>query len=160
MTNLARRRFFKGRQNSTHQALPWAVSKTDFFDKCERCTLCISACETQIIKKGDGGFPTIDFSQGECSYCYQCASVCPQPIFNLKSTNPWQQTVSIDASCLTMQKVTCRSCEDACEPMAITFKAILASPAQPVINTDLCNGCGACIKPCPTQSLTISQGEH
>jgi len=158
MTNLARRRFFQPRRSVPEQALPWIKSSRHFLDNCTRCNACLDNCETKIIVKGNGGFPTIDFSKGECSFCYQCAQSCPEQLFSARSESPWQQIIAIEKTCLAFNQVDCRSCEDACESMAINFKPTLGGPAKPLIDTDLCSGCGACIKPCPTQSITIDTG--
>lgn len=157
MANLARRNIFN-RGPKSLQLLPWIVSQGDFIEGCSRCDKCISQCETSIIIKGSGGFPEIDFSRDECTFCYQCAQACPESLFAPEHQPPWAQKIAIDKHCLTYQKVTCRSCEDVCEPMAINFKAVLGGPAQPMVDLDSCNGCGACIKPCPTNSIQINAG--
>jgi ferredoxin-type protein NapF len=156
MANLARRKFFSRGTPTEQQLLPWVSSSEVFYDQCSRCDVCKNACETNIITKGDGGFPTIDFTKGECTFCYACAQSCPENLFDNKEQTPWTVSAVIDDTCLTAQKITCRSCEDNCEPMAIKFKPTLGGPSIPSINPDLCNGCGACIKPCPTQSIKIS----
>ncbi|MEH6443207.1 MAG: ferredoxin-type protein NapF [Oceanospirillaceae bacterium] len=158
MVNLSRRKLFSRNSDPSLQQLPWAKLGDEFYDKCSRCNDCIQACETQIITKGTAGFPKVDFKLGECTFCYQCADVCKEPIFEPQSTRPWQNVIDITVSCLALQKVTCRSCEDVCEPMAITFKAVLGGPAQPKVDLDLCNGCGACVNPCPTNSINMILG--
>ena len=59
---------------------PWSVNEADFTDKCTRCGDCILVCETQIIVKGDGGFPEIQFDKGECTFCQK---MC----FSLRTTD-------------------------------------------------------------------------
>tara|TARA_Y100001960_G_scaffold222999_1_gene233340 strand:+ start:2699 stop:3046 length:348 start_codon:yes stop_codon:yes gene_type:complete len=113
-------------------------------------------CETKIISKGDGGFPTVDFQLDECTFCYQCADVCPEPIFLDKHEQPWNAKAAINTSCLAQQNVECRSCGDMCETMAINFKLEIGKVAQPVIELDECNGCGACVAVCPTSSINVS----
>ncbi len=157
MANLARRNFF-ARNAKNIQQLPWIKSHDEFMDACTRCDKCIEQCETAIIIKGNGGFPEIDFNIDECTFCYQCAAACPESLFTQREQAPWSQKITIDDLCLTHKKVTCRSCEDVCEPMAISFKAVLGGPSQPVVDLDLCNGCGACIKPCPSNSIKITTG--
>jgi ferredoxin-type protein NapF len=159
MANLARRNLFSRNRKSV-QTLPWIKSHDDFIDACTRCNKCIEQCETNIIVKGSGGFPEIDFTIDECTFCYQCAQACPESLFAEQQQTPWLQKIVIDDQCLTLKKVTCRSCEDTCEPMAISFKAILGGPAQPMVEPDLCNGCGACIKPCPSNSIKMNIGNN
>ncbi|MCV6039462.1 ferredoxin-type protein NapF, partial [Escherichia coli] len=72
--------------------------------------------------KSDGGFPSVDFSIDECTFCYQCANVCPEPLFLAETEQPWHAKAVISDSCLAKQNVECRSCGDMCDPMAIQFK--------------------------------------
>ncbi len=157
MVDLARRRLFS-RKSADESAvlMPWVASISSFTDDCTRCGKCISQCENNIIINGDGGFPTVDFSKGECTFCYQCAEVCPEPIFLPQSHQPWQAKAQITQSCLANQNVECRSCGEMCDTMAIQFKLQLNKVAQPVINNDDCNGCGACVAVCPTSAIQVS----
>ena len=157
MVDLTRRRLFSRKSaEEVSSLLPWVAATDSFTDDCTRCGKCVEACETHIIVNGDGGFPTVDFSRGECTFCYQCAEVCPEPIFLPKSESPWQAKAAIKESCLATQNVECRSCSDMCDPMAIEFKLQLNKVAQPVINLDGCNGCGACVSVCPTAAIHVS----
>ncbi len=160
MTNLARRRLFTGGGTDAHQLLPWIISEQQFYDQCSRCSACSFACTENIIVKTSGGFPGIDFQQGECTFCYACADACEMPLFHPIAQQPWQQQVVVQSSCLAHQGVTCRSCEDHCEPQAINFPPKIGGQAMPSINSDLCNGCGACIQPCPTNALQMTDTQE
>lgn len=152
---LSRRRLFK-RDSQPLISLPWVNPEVDFIATCTRCEACVSACETNIIRHGDGGFPTIDFSQGECTFCQQCADACPEPIFDTNQSAPWpEQKVAVTQSCLAHQGVYCRSCGELCEQEAISFKPGISS--VPEIDVADCTGCGACIAPCPTQAIAVIQ---
>ncbi|BDA61308.1 ferredoxin-type protein NapF [Shewanella xiamenensis] len=131
----------------------------EFTDICTRCSACITACETKIIFKGDGGFPEVSFKDNECTFCTQCATVCPeQKLFDLTQT-PWQHIAEIQDNCLTFQGIWCQSCKDACEPRAISFTLSVGKAPMPKIDTSLCTGCGACVAPCPNQAISIKQAE-
>lgn len=110
-----------------------------------------------IIVNGDGGFPSVDFTRDECTFCYQCAEVCPEPIFVAQSDQPWQANASIGQQCLAAQNVECRSCGDSCDPMAIQFHLAPGKVAQPIIHSDECNGCGACVSVCPTSAISVTR---
>ncbi|MGR5236923.1 ferredoxin-type protein NapF [Vibrio alfacsensis] len=157
MVDLSKRRLFAKKtqqDNSVH--LPWLASPTRFTDDCTRCGKCIEACETKIITKSDGGFPAVNFSHDECTFCYRCADACPEPLFLAETEQPWQAKAEISSHCLAKQNVECRSCGDMCDTMAIQFKLELGRVAQPKLNLDECNGCGACVSVCPTSSINVS----
>lgn len=136
--------------------LPWISTPQTFTEDCTRCGKCISQCDTQIIVQGDGGFPTIDFTLDECTFCYRCADACPEPIFNPKDEEPWSAKAKISQACLATKNVECRTCGEACDSMAIKFTLSLGQVAQPSITTNDCTGCGACVSVCPTTAITVS----
>lgn len=136
---------------------PWAVANHDFIESCTRCGDCIQVCESKILIKGDGGFPEVDFDKGECTFCQKCAVVCEQPIFRELSQPAWAHKIEITAQCLTEHKIECRSCQDSCPMSAIRFRLQLGGVAKPVVNSDSCNGCGACIAACPVSAIKISK---
>ncbi|GAK87861.1 ferredoxin-type protein NapF [Vibrio ponticus] len=82
MVDLSRRRLFtrKAAQEDSVR-LPWLTTPERFTDLCTQCGECLQACETNIIVKGDGGFPQVDFTIDECTFCYQCADTCPESLF-------------------------------------------------------------------------------
>lgn len=152
------RRFSTKKRGSslTQQRLPWVNNEVDFVSQCTRCEKCITACEEQIIVKGDGGFPIVDFTKGECTFCEACATQCPEHLFDLTTTPAFAHQISINKECLAKQSVECRSCSDMCETQAIRFQLVLGSVAQPQINFDACNGCGGCVAACPTSAISMT----
>ncbi|EGQ7930922.1 ferredoxin-type protein NapF [Vibrio vulnificus] len=160
MVDLSRRRLFSRKKvDDGLIRLPWLADRMQFTDQCTRCGKCVEQCETQIIVKGDGGFPTVDFSIDECTFCYRCAEICPESLFLAKDAQPWQARAIINESCLSYHNVECRSCGEMCEPMAIQFKLEIGKVAQPQINLDECSGCGACVSVCPSSSINVSINE-
>ena len=160
LVDIARRRLFsrmpKAEINTkAPQRMPWLVDETFFINGCSRCGKCIGACETAIIFSGDGGFPEVDFKLGECTFCEKCADVCPEPLFIPRTQPAWKQVAQISEQCLSLNGVECRSCGDMCEYSAIRFKLQLGGVAKPILNQDECTGCGACIKPCPADAISI-----
>lgn len=156
MVDLSKRRLFKPNiAPIKSSALPWLKQPTTFTDQCTRCGLCLAACETKIIVTSDGGFPHVDFSKGECTFCYQCADVCQESLFIGRENVAWADRAAIDSACLAKNKVDCRCCDESCDLGAISFRHAVGGPATPVIATDSCNGCGACVATCPTNSITI-----
>ncbi|UUM32586.1 ferredoxin-type protein NapF [Vibrio japonicus] len=157
MVDISKRRFFtRNQMDESTIRLPWLAEPERFIDLCTRCGKCAGNCETKIITKGDGGFPTVDFGVDECTFCYRCAEACPEPLFLSKEEKPWDAKATINGSCLANNNVECRSCGDTCDTMAITFKLEIGKVAQPNIDIDECTGCGACVSVCPTSSINVS----
>ncbi|WGV98204.1 ferredoxin-type protein NapF [Vibrio sp. YMD68] len=157
MVNLSRRRLFSRATNDDDSLrLPWLTSVDGFIQDCTRCGKCIEACENKIIEKGDGGFPTVNFSIDECTFCYQCAETCPEPLFERQESTPWLAEITINNQCLAYNNVECRSCSDVCDAMVIKFTPELGKVAQPKLELDECTGCGACVSVCPTSAIKVS----
>lgn len=153
--DLSRRSILFGRKPNldevAHFYPPWAV--TGFTDQCTRCGDCLKVCPTQILHKGDGGFPEVDFQAGECTFCGFCRSACTAGALNAPQT--WTQAISISSACVAQQGVDCRVCGESCEPAAINFRLQIGQVAQPHLDPESCTGCGACIAPCPVQAISI-----
>jgi ferredoxin-type protein NapF len=161
MVDLARRNFFRGKIKSTPSAirLPWVINEQHFIDGCTQCGDCATSCEENIIIKGDGGFPEIDFAKGECSFCQKCIDVCEQPLFigdREDNQTAWQLNIEIKGTCLAMNQVVCQSCQDSCETEAISFKYLTSKTPQPQIELDKCNSCGACVSICPQNAIELT----
>ena len=145
--------FVRTKTVSIENLLPWIKDEQQFVEKCNQCGDCLTVCPTNIIIKGDGGFPSIDFRKGECEFCGECATVCSTPLFEPITTLPWLKKAFINDNCLATKNVICRSCAESCDQQALTFK--IAISAVPEIDLTRCNGCGACLSPCPTDAISI-----
>lgn len=136
---------------------PWAVAEETFTSSCDRCGRCSQACPAHILVPGRGGFPVVDFSQGECLFCAECVDACtPGALRKSANQAPWSLKASVDAeTCIAFQGVECRACSDPCEPRAIRMRPRVGGVALPDIDLPSCTGCGACYAPCPVQALSI-----
>lgn len=155
--NLSRRGLLFGRSRVIKAGLrpPGALAEAAFLDACTACDDCSKACPSQIIVHGDGRFPEMDFTHGECTFCGDCQSACKTGA--LTGAKPdWKVQIAND-KCIASQGVECRVCGEACAARALVFRPRLGGVALPEIDTDRCNGCGACIAPCPMQALSIKE---
>lgn len=155
---LTRRALLKAKFNSSQQTvrLPWVRDNIEFTETCTRCHDCISICPEKILVKGDGNFPEIDFNRGECTFCADCVKSCSEDLFTSLDDNPWLLTATITEQCLVFQGIHCMVCREQCEPEAISFTHKVGLPPTPHLKQSLCNGCGACFKPCPGQAIKLS----
>lgn len=163
-SQVSRMQFLRGdfKGNEIPLRPPWAIDEILFTEICTSCGDCISHCPTHIIKAARGNYPIIDFTQGECLFCEQCTSVCqPQALIKTTHKIPWQIYATVDKNvCIAHQGVECRSCYDPCQSRAITMPLRLGAISFPVIDTDSCNGCGACISTCPTQAISMTNHDE
>ncbi len=159
MVDLSRRSMLTGSwRNASNGILPpWARETTYFLAHCLRCDACIQACEADILQRG-GGYPSVDFKRGECSFVMPVR----RPVPNRFSSAPHQGTGSgftLTENCLARQSVECHRCQDSCEPMAITFRPTLSGIYQPQLDSQACNGCGACVY-LPPLSAIKAENHH
>lgn len=157
--NLERRGFLQGKKVSLARPfrLPWSINELIFTTYCNQCGDCLPVCEAGVIVIGDGGYPIVDSERGECTFCGACVTACSQPLFiDDKSQAAWPAELSINDSCLAKKQIYCDSCRDSCTQNAIQFKYLGSAIPIPVVDNNLCNGCGACVSICPQQAAQLS----
>jgi ferredoxin-type protein NapF len=161
--NLDRRSFLRGRSPKFNKAAihpPWTRPIDEFITQCTRCSDCATACPTGIIIKGDGGYPEVDFSRGECLFCEKCIQSCKADAFihNIEKTanNAWSLVTTVLPNCLSLNRVMCRACGDHCDVQAIRFQLKVGGIAEPIIQDELCTACGACLYVCPESAIQIT----
>ncbi len=161
--DISRRSFLRGKIKSPDKAVirpPWSLEEATFIERCNRCNSCISACPEKIITAGDGGFPEINFRQGECTFCHECVNSCEANAFkpiNLAALDKdaWSLKIEILSKCLSLNAVVCRICGDNCDEQAISFKLQLGGVSTPVVDNGVCTGCGNCLFTCPENAISI-----
>ncbi len=160
MTDLnSRRNFLRGRFSKRQGPLrpPWSLAEDDFLQACTRCGDCVKTCPTQIIGEGDGGYPVIDFADGECTFCADCVTVCKSGALKRRQDQlPWHIRARIGEDCLARQGIECRVCGEQCAAGAISFPLQPGVISVPEVDTARCTGCGACVEPCPTRTITVA----
>lgn len=152
----SKRALFRRLSNQSAEVLrpPWAIDEYEFVNTCTACGACRLACETNIIKLDKRNQPCVDFNEGECTFCKNCVEACENEALFYTDT-PWSTATTVNSSCLAHNHVHCQSCSDHCEQQAIHFAISTHGISKPKINSQSCNGCGACISICPQQSIEI-----
>lgn len=156
----SRRGFLRGRTHSVTNEIrpPWAVDEERFEQLCTRCGECLKLCPTQVIRLGDGAFPVVDFSLGECLLCGDCVTACkPMALHRIDGAEAWTLRASLGASCLARHSVECRVCGEMCGMSAIRFRPRLGGVAMPELDSERCTGCGACFAPCPVGAIVMER---
>ena len=157
---MSRVQFLRGNFHNGSKMIrpPWTVAEQRFVEQCSRCDRCISACPTKILERGRGGFPQVNFTKGECEFCGDCVSACKEPVFvsDWESATPWNLKASIEESCIAYKGVVCRTCGEMCDERAISFRPRVGGVSAPELDSELCNGCGACVAPCPNSSIKMT----
>lgn len=156
MTAPLRRRFLTfglGRRRPPVRP-PWALPEERFLTRCLRCDACREACPEDIIVRGRGGYPEIDFRLGECTFCGDCARACEAGAFGSLDALPWTITAQVTDACLEAGGVVCRACADACQARAIGFAGGTRA-GRPAIDAERCRGCGACASLCPVDAIEV-----
>ena len=138
---------------------PAALVEDDFRKACARCYLCIDACPAGALRpasimEGIVNFGTPVLDPSHCIFCMECVRACPTgAIAKVPKAEVDIGNAVIDQdTCLAwLKKKRCKDCYQACEAKAIK----LEKRRFPVVIAERCNGCGACVRRCPTQPLAI-----
>lgn len=154
---LTRRALFgRLRGAGTQLRPPWALDDEEFTEACTQCAECINACPTGIITTGRGGYPIVDLTRGSCTFCGECRDACPSGCFRDASYSPpWPLKAKVKESCLQVNGIACRSCQDTCEHDAISFQPQDGARYDAVVAQDRCTGCGECARACPARAISI-----
>lgn len=131
---------------------PYYIDENIFFTSCKNCEgLCTTVCEENIIIIQEDSTPKLEFSASGCTFCDECAKICPSEALDIKNKNRVNAKIEIDIlACLSWNKTMCFSCKDPCLDDAIDFLAMF----RPSINNN-CTSCGFCIKTCPVNAIKI-----
>jgi len=153
--DVSRRRFLGGRKPGPAPFRPpWSVAEARFANTCTACDDCLKACPTGLLQRGEGGLPVADFSAAACTFCGDCARACTTgAIGRDTAAAPWAFGIAIADGCLAAQNVECRVCGEACDVSAIRFRPRIGGVPLPAVDNTACNGCGACLAPCPVSAV-------
>ncbi len=159
MGAFSRFNFLRGRFSPQPLAIrpPWAVAESDaFVNACGQCGHCALACAEGIIQLDPAGLPTVSFKDHGCTFCGDCADVCPTGALDRADGRaPWRLKASIKANCLSFTGTDCRICGEHCEAQAIRFRPLGQGRLLPEVDIGRCSGCGACQAVCPAKAIAV-----
>lgn len=143
---------------------PGAGSVKRFYDRCTGCQLCVSNCPNGVLKTSTDLEhllqPTMSYARGYCRpECNTCSTVCPagaiEPLAKFeKLTLSWGVAHVYHKDCLQRQGTDCGNCVRHCPVGAIRMVTNRAGREVPVVNEELCIGCGACENLCPVRPIS------
>ncbi len=158
-TQMARRRFLgMSKYADDRPCPPYSIRKDEFEEKCSSCGDCVDACPEKILVVSERSrLPVVDFKTGACTFCEACVEACGEGALVKTDGAPWGMRAFILNSCLSLQKITCRSCSDFCDERAIRFQPGLGGQQIPDLDSSACTGCGACLAACPNSSIEMRE---
>jgi len=134
---------------------PGSIPEELFIKRCLRCGNCIEVCPTSGLRYDHLTFftPMLVPREGGCErFCTSCGEVCPTGAIRrlplLEKEFCKIGTAVIDRSrCLAWRRDrSCLICDEACPYGAISFQE-----GKPIVDPDLCIGCGLCEWRCPLE---------
>lgn len=141
---------------------PGAIIEDQFLVTCTRCDNCVTACPYKaihLVTQVHSGVlfktPFIDPKHEACRFCEDmpCIEACTDNALIMpedKLVKPIGIAVLNPEHCLVNQGQHCDYCYNSC-PNGL--KAINKdAKGAPIIDTELCNGCGKCSYICVSQS--------
>jgi ferredoxin len=148
---------------------PGAQSLRNVSNHCTACQLCISACPNRVLrpsgKLSSLMQPEMTYEDGYCRpECTECSQVCPagaiRPVTVPEKTGiAIGQAVWIKENCIVnTDEVQCNACRRNCPTGAIMQVArdpeLGKSLKIPVVDKEICIGCGACEYVCPARPFS------
>lgn len=160
---------------------PGALEEEDFLKTCIKCGMCVEACPfdtLQLAKPGDNlplGTPFFTPREIPCYMCpdIPCVPVCPTDALDIKKVQSEQRldinkaqmgTAVVDTkNCIAFWGIQCDACYRACPLLDEAIKLEYEKNTRtgkhaflkPVVDSDVCTGCGLCEHACVTEKAAI-----
>ena len=158
----SRRAFLTGRLSGEDDSAMWppGAARENFPDLCTRCGDCVSVCPENVLALNAQGLPVFQPQDAGCTFCGDCADACKTEALDLARFAAWPWRAQVADTCLSLNAVSCRVCQDSCDQGAIGFRLKTGGSADPVLNDDACIGCGACATACPAGAISLQRAQH
>ncbi len=143
---------------------PGAISEKAFLQACTRCEECIHACPKDAIQRAPKKFgflihntPYIDAMRTPCVMCTElpCISACPD-----EALLPVQELTDVSMGYAILDKKKCQAYGDTfCQQCVIDCPvpgAIHQVDDKPIIDKNICTGCGVCMRSCSTVNIPLA----
>ena len=142
---------------------PGAFDEALFLDLCKGCKACVSACPRRAIKLAGSDYPEISGTpiiiprESPCVLCrdLSCAKACKKGVLlQVKNSNDVKMGLAEinSRNCPAWSGGSnCQLCYIKCP---LFDSAIYLDDQRPVVNPDVCTGCGVCEHACSTVNST------
>ena len=137
----------------------------DFYSRCTACQLCVAECPNNVLRPSATlehlMQPEMSFEKGYCRpECTRCSELCPTGAIS-KITREEKTRYQVGLAqvnrelCIADKGTECGNCARHCPVGAIELVRTAEHGVHiPVVNENLCIGCGACENLCPVRPLS------
>ena len=148
---------------------PGSLSLKNMAQHCTGCQLCVSACPNNVLRPSTNLMtlmqPEMSYERGYCRpECVRCSEVCPagaiKPITIAEKSSiqighaVWNKELCI----VNTDEQECGNCARHCPAGAIQMVPSDANDPKsrkiPVVNEEMCIGCGTCENLCPARPIS------
>ena len=138
---------------------PGAITEEEFLNSCSRCFQCIDVCQPLALRpasifEGVANLGTPVMDANKCIICMECIRICPTDALKKipkEEVDIGTAVIDHDICLAWLKKKRCKICYKACPAKAFELK----KRRFPVLDPDKCNGCGICVRKCPTEPKSI-----
>jgi len=146
---------------------PGSINLERFKDKCTGCHICVVQCPSQVLVPAGLQFglgymlkPYVSYNDSYCNYeCTVCMDVCPNHALKPMTVDEKVTTqvgiaeFFLDRCIVETENTDCGACSEHCPTQAVHMELYKegSTLTVPVVEPDLCVGCGGCESICPVR---------